>query len=213
MMDHANAHSNVRRADGVRRRCLTLVLCAAVALVCRGGADAASSEVDADAYAHGQAYQRLFQDHVVPAICGIALERPRCIADLQAVQASRGGPDPTDAGMQAWLATGDRAAAPKDWNGLYVTDQNWAAKPEWSWWYFAGEVSNAVSLPEARATSLYLLHLPDVFVAIPPYPGISDAARADVRALLQIPNLYRGGTWSEINAAASQATLTIASDP
>lgn len=337
------------------------------------------------AYAGGQAYERLFQDHVEPAICAIVLERPRCNDDFAMVAALRGA-DATDDAMRAWLATGDAASAPKDWNGLFVSDQAWRDQPETSWWYMAGMVSIAASLPQSSATVAYLRHVGDVlaahdavgplsfrglvspggspfdrlkplqtalwaqvpvtpyplpafraeskadaqlgvyvstfeelvdnpyglsrpesrafgllmltrlqrvndeygvkvsfapvraaladpipddprlldrlfrqslihavspkwpedrrnayllgalmaqvaynaavlhdaqadadfrgqFAAIPPYPGISTTVHADVVALLSLPNMYKGGTWPEINAAASKAALDIASDP
>ena len=375
-----------RHFDDVRRSRLTLALATALVLASQGIAAASPSADDAVAYGNGQAYERLYQDHLVPATCGIALERPRCNADLRTIQSSRGAVDAADTAMQTWLASGDITAAPKDWNGMFVTDQAWVDRPESSWWYMAGVVSIAAGLPETRATSLYLLHVPDAFAAhagatpadfrglvrsggtpfeqlkplqaallasagvtpypapsfraeskadaqlgvymstleelidnpfalsrpesrafgqlvlarlqrvndeygvkvsfasvrealsgpipddpkqldrifrkplaravslkwpedrrnafllgvavaqvaynaavlhdaqadadfrgefaaMPPYPGISAAVRADVVAMLSLPNLYKGGTWPEINSAASKATLDIAADP
>jgi len=362
---------------------------AALAVVAVAAAPRASAAdlatPDAQAYAGGQAYERLFQDHVKPAICGIVLERQRCNDDFATVVALRGA-DANDAAMRAWLATGDVAAAPKDWNGLYVTDQAWSAAPETWWWYTAGILSIAASLPQSQATIAYLRGVPDLlekhaaaapakfrglvrpgvdpferlnplqaalladtgvapypapafraesradaqlgvylstleelvdnpyalsrpesrafgllvvnrlqrvndeygvkisfdplraalsapipddprkldsvfrqplahgvsmrwpedrrnafllgvlvaqvaynaavlhdaqadaefrahFASIPPYPGMSSAAHADVAELLTLPNMYKGGTWPEINSAASKAALDIAADP
>jgi hypothetical protein len=68
---------------------------------------------------------------------------------------------------------------------------------------------NAAVLHDAAADADFRYQ----FSSIPPYQGISTAARADVVALLNLPNLYKGGTWPEVNSAASRATLTIATDP
>ena len=97
----------------------------------------------------------------MPGTCGIVLERPRCVADFRTVQALRGS-DPTDAGMEAWLANGDLALAVKTWNDVYTPDKTWAENPEFAWWYTAGQVSIATSLPVNDATTEYLAHFADV---------------------------------------------------
>jgi hypothetical protein len=116
------------------------------------------------AFSQGQAYERLFQDHIMPGTCGIVLERPRCLSDFRAIQSLRGN-DPTDAAMEAWLATGDLTKAVKDWNGSYVPEKAWTETPDFAWWYTAGQVSIAASLPINDATTEYLAHLPDFIVA------------------------------------------------
>ena len=103
----------------------------------------------------GQAYERLFQDHIVPGTCGIVLERPGCNADFEAVHALR-GPDANDTATQAWLATGNLSQAAKGWNGIYVPDKSWTEDPEFAWWYNAGIISVATSLPQSSATTDYL---------------------------------------------------------
>jgi hypothetical protein len=100
----------------------------------------------------------------MPATCSIVLERPRCNADFQTIHALRGA-DPNDAAMAAWLATGNLSQAPKGWNGIYVPDSSWEQNPEFAWWYTAGQVSIATSLPENEATTAYIAHLPDAIVA------------------------------------------------
>jgi hypothetical protein len=115
-------------------------------------------------YSQGQAYERLFQDHLMPSTCGIVLERPRCNGDFRTVQALRGA-DTNDSAMEAWLATGDLSRSVKGWNGMYVPDQTWANDAEFAWWFTAGQVSIAASLPEGPETTDYLAHLPDVFEA------------------------------------------------
>jgi hypothetical protein len=140
------------------------------ALIAAASADSPSPQ-QLTAFNQGQAYQRLFQDHVMPGTCGIVLERPRCIADFEAVRAMR-GPDPTDAAMQTWLASGDLSLAVKDWNGIYVPEKAWAASPAFAWWYTAGEVSIAASLPVNAGTTQYVSQIPDLLIAhnsaIPP---------------------------------------------
>jgi hypothetical protein len=115
-------------------------------------------------YSQGQAYERLFQDHVMPGTCGIVLERPRCLSDFRTIQKLRGA-DPNGAAMEAWLATGDLTMAVKDWNGSYVSDKAWMETPEFAWWYTAGLVSIAASLPVNDGTTAYLAHLPDAIAA------------------------------------------------
>lgn len=122
------------------------------------------SAQDATAFSQGQAYERLFQDHIMPATCGIALERPRCLADFRAVQTLR-GTDPTDAAMETWLSGGDVTLAVTTWNGSYVTDKTWAETPEFAWWYTAGQISIAASLPVNDATSGYVAHISDLLAA------------------------------------------------
>lgn len=137
-----------------------------IMLVSPLGASAADSPSASEttAFSQGQAYQRLFEDTVMPGTCGIVLERPQCNADFRAIQAMR-GPDPTDAAMTAWLATGALADAVKDWNGTYVPDTAWTAHPDFAWWYSAGLVSIAAALPQNEGTTEYLAHFQDVMVA------------------------------------------------
>jgi hypothetical protein len=116
------------------------------------------------AYAQGQAYERLFEDHVQPGTCGIVLERPQCRADFETIHALRGA-DEFDGAMETWLATGETASAVKGYNGMYVPDKAWDASPEFAWWYSAGKISIASDLPEDAATTVYLLHVPDVFAS------------------------------------------------
>ncbi|HVS45044.1 MAG TPA: hypothetical protein VMS32_00050 [Verrucomicrobiae bacterium] len=120
----------------------------------------APSALALDAYSQGQAYERLFQDHSMPGTCGIVLERARCNADFRTLQTLRGG-DPTDGAMETWLATGNLALAVKEWNGMYVPDKAWPEEPEFAWWYTAGLISIATSLPENAATTAYLAHFSD----------------------------------------------------
>jgi hypothetical protein len=124
----------------------------------------APAPADVTAFSQGQAYERLFQDHIMPGTCGIVLERPRCIADFRTIQALRGS-DPTDAGMEAWLANGDSELAVKTWNGMYTPDKTWAENPEFAWWYTAGQISISTSLPLNEATTGYLGHFADVVAA------------------------------------------------
>ena len=110
------------------------------------------------AYARGQASERFFQDHLEPAICGIVLERQRCNDDFRMVASLRGA-DAGDDAMRAWLATGDVASIPKDWNGVEVTDQAWIDQPLDSWWFTAGKASIAASLPKSAAA---VAHVRDI---------------------------------------------------
>ena len=57
---------------------------------------------DLAAYGAGQSEVRLFQDSVMPGICGIALERARCDADSRAMQAWHAGAP----GFSWWQAAG-----------------------------------------------------------------------------------------------------------
>jgi hypothetical protein len=129
------------------------------------------------AYSQGQAYERLFQDHVMPGTCGVVLERPRCNSDFRAIQALRGG-DPTDSAMEAWLATGNLSLAVKEWNGMYVPDQAWTETPEFAWWFTAGQVSIATSLPDSSATADYIGHYADLLAAH------NEAAPAEFRGMV-----------------------------
>jgi hypothetical protein len=126
---------------------------------------AGATAQDSTAYSQGQAYERFFQDHIMPSTCGIVLERPRCLADFRTVQAFRGG-DPSDAAVEAWLTGGgDVSLAVKTWNGSYITDRSWTEKPEFAWWNTAGQVSVAASLPVSDATTQYLAHFSDLMAA------------------------------------------------
>ena len=112
------------------------------------------------AYAQGQAYERLFQDHLMPGTCGIVLERERCRADFQTIASLR--PDSADEAMGRWLASGDTWLAPKEWNGAFISDQTWSNDPITSWWYTAGIFSIAERSPRNPATESYLTSITDV---------------------------------------------------
>ncbi|MGA8576910.1 MAG: hypothetical protein WB609_14655 [Candidatus Cybelea sp.] len=113
----------------------------------------------------------------MPGTCGIVLERPRCVADFRTVQALRGN-DSTDGAMEAWLATGDLALAVKTWNGVYVPDKSWTENPEFAWWYTAGQISIATSLPVNEASMEYIARIPDSLAAH------ADALPSEFRGLL-----------------------------
>lgn len=100
----------------------------------------------------------------MPGTCGIVLERPQCNADFRTIQAMQ-GPDPTDAAMTAWLATGALADAVKDANGTYVPDRAWTTNPDFAWWYSAGLVSIAAGMPQNEGTTEYLAHFQDVMAS------------------------------------------------
>lgn len=106
-------------------------------------------------YAQGQAYVRLFEDHLMPGTCGIILEREQCNRDFQTERVLRGG-DPTDLQMQMWLASGDIALKPKEWNGSMVPEEAWTTDPVFAWWYTAGAASIAGSLPRNAGTLDYV---------------------------------------------------------
>jgi hypothetical protein len=124
----------------------------------------APSPPDLTAFDQGQAFERLFQDHLMPGICGIVLERPRCVADFQTVQELR-GPDPTDGAMQAWLSSGDLTLAVKSWNGTYIPDATWTEHPDFAWWSTAGQAFLVASLPVNAATSEYASHFADLLAS------------------------------------------------
>lgn len=110
------------------------------------------------AYQQGQAYERLFEDiNLSPAACAIVLERAQCASDLQLISSMR-GQDPTDAQVQKWFSTGDIALRIENWNGMYVPDKAWADNPVFAWWYTAGVVSIAASLPRGGPLDEYLGH-------------------------------------------------------
>ncbi len=99
------------------------------------------------AYQQGEAYERLFQDiSLSPGTCAIALERAQCVSDLELVSSMR-GQDPTDAQARKWFASGDISLRVENWNGIYVPDKAWSDDPVFAWWYTAGVVSIAASLP------------------------------------------------------------------
>jgi hypothetical protein len=113
------------------------------------------------AYGQGQAYERLFQDiDLSPGTCAIVLERAQCISDLQLISSMR-AQDPTDAQAQKWFSTGDIAMRVENWNGMYVPDKAWTEDPVFAWWYTAGIVSIAASLPRAGPLDEYLGHYAD----------------------------------------------------
>lgn len=60
--------------------------------------------------------------------------------------------------MQKWFATGDVAMRVQNWNGMYVPDKAWANDPVFAWWYTAGVVSIAASLPRGGPLDEYLGH-------------------------------------------------------
>jgi hypothetical protein len=138
----------------LKRKAALALIAAALPLLALG---ATPSSHAADAYSVGQSYVRLFQDSIMPGTCGIVLERPRCLADFHAVQAWRGS-DPSDAGIERWLADGDISSHSQDWNGSYVSEQGWAQDPTFAWWYTAGALSIAIDLPISQETSDYLDH-------------------------------------------------------
>jgi hypothetical protein len=85
------------------------------------------------------------------------LERAQCVGDLQLISGAR-GPDPTDAQVRTWFATGDVSLKISNWNGMYVPDKAWADDPVFAWWYTAGVVSIAASLPQGAPLDEYLGH-------------------------------------------------------
>ena len=110
------------------------------------------------AYQQGEAYERLFEDNnLSPPTCAIVLERAQCVSDLQLISSMR-GQDPTDAEAQKWFATGDVALRVENWNGMYVPDESWANNPTFAWWFTAGVVSIAASLPRGGPLDEYLGH-------------------------------------------------------
>jgi hypothetical protein len=109
------------------------------------------------AYAGGQSYERLFQDTVMPATCAIVLERARCMDDLHVVE-SIAGPREEYATIEKWFATGDVALRLQNWDGSYVPESTWKSDPAYAWWYTAGIVSIAASLPQNDATTPYVAH-------------------------------------------------------
>lgn len=116
------------------------------------------------AYEAGQSYERLFQDiNLSPATCGIVLERAQCMGDLQAIAGMRES-DATDLQVQRWFATGDIALRVQNWNDMYVPDKAWTENPVFAWWYTAGIVSIAASLPRGSPLDEYLGHYADELV-------------------------------------------------
>lgn len=114
------------------------------------------------AFGQGQAYERLFQDiNLSPGTCAIALERPRCQADLQLVSQLR-AQDPTDLSAAKWFASGDIRLRVQNWNGIYVPDATWIDDPIFAWWYTAGVASVAASLPQVEGVDNYLGSIADV---------------------------------------------------
>jgi hypothetical protein len=109
------------------------------------------------AFGGGESYERLFQDNVMPATCAIVLERARCMDDLHVVVASS-GPREEYATIEKWFATGDVALRLQNWDGTYILETTWTADPAYAWWYTAGIVSIAASLPQNDATTPYLAH-------------------------------------------------------
>ena len=109
------------------------------------------------AYGAGQSYERLFQDNVMPATCAIVLERARCMDDLHVVEAAS-GPRGEYAAIEKWFATGDVALRLQNWDGTYIPESTWKADPVFAWWYTAGIVSIAASLPQNDATTPYVAH-------------------------------------------------------
>ena len=130
-----------------------------------GNADSVKPTTAAvSAYQQGQAYERLFQDiNLSPGTCAIVLERAQCVSDLQLISNMR-GQDPTDAQAQKWFASGDISLRVENWNGMYVPDRAWSDDPVFAWWYTAGVVSIAASLPHGRPLDEYLGHYADELV-------------------------------------------------
>jgi hypothetical protein len=119
-------------------------------------AEVAPTQAATNAYRQGQAYERLFQDiSVMPGICGIVLEREQCNADLATNLALRPAAA-TDAGVQKWFATGDMALQVNNWNGSYIPESTWQRDPAFAWWYNAGIVSIAASMPQGAGSDTYL---------------------------------------------------------
>ena len=113
------------------------------------------------AYQQGQSYERLFEDvNLAPGPCGVVLERAQCASDLANVASAR-GPDATDAAVRKWFASGDVALRVQNWNGMFVPDQTWSEDPVFGWWYTAGVVSIAASLPRDLPLDEYLGHYAD----------------------------------------------------
>ena len=131
-------------------RCAIALLLAA-SLVCLP-AVAAPAAPDVRAYSAGQSYHRLFEDNLMPGTCGIVLERPRCLSDFETVHALRGD-DANDKAMLVWLATGSVDFAVKGWNGMYTSDEWWRQDPQSAWWFDAGIISIAASMPQNDAST------------------------------------------------------------
>jgi hypothetical protein len=91
----------------------------------------------------------------MPATCGIVLERPRCRSDFATVHALRGD-DANDKAMLVWLASGSIDFAVKGWNGMYTSDEWWSKDPQSAWWFDAGIISIAASMPQNDASAEYL---------------------------------------------------------
>jgi hypothetical protein len=109
------------------------------------------------AYGGGQSYERLFQDTVMPSTCAIVLERARCMDDLRVVE-GLAGPRDEYATIEKWFATGDVALRLQNWDGSYVPESTWKSDPVYAWWYTAGIVSIAATLPQNEATTPYVAH-------------------------------------------------------
>ena len=93
----------------------------------------------------------------MPSTCAIVLERARCVDDLHVVE-SVAGPREEYATVEKWFATGDVALRLQNWDGSYVPESTWKSDPVYAWWYTAGIVSIAASLPQNEATIPYLAH-------------------------------------------------------
>lgn len=69
--------------------------------------------------------------------------------------------DPIDAKVQTWFATGDISLRVQNWNGMDIAGKGWTEDPVFSWWYTAGIVSIAASLPQGGPIAEYLGHYAD----------------------------------------------------
>lgn len=112
------------------------------------------------AYAQGQAYVRSFEDYLQPGICGIVLERRRCSDDFAAIR-QLAGPRKMDDEVTAWLKNGDIDQRIADWDGVELPDDTWKNDPTFAWWYTAGALSVAATMPENDGTSAYLSSIVD----------------------------------------------------
>ena len=119
-------------AHAWRRGTLVLLLLAGLCANARAQTAQPATD-DVRAYRLGQAYERSFEDFLMPGICGIVLERDRCRDDFATVRAF--GPRRNDDAIAAWLVDGDRDTRLKDWDGMQVSDRTWQSAPSFAWWY------------------------------------------------------------------------------
>jgi hypothetical protein len=154
-----------------------VILSALLTSSSRVSANSGASSADRAAYAQGQAYGRTFQDYLQPGICGIVLERQRCRDDFAAVQ-QLAGPRDMDAQAAGWLQDGDLDKKITNWDGVMIPDTGWQQKPESSWWWTAGVLSEAVGLPRNTGVDSYVSSIVDLLATH------ADAAPAQFKDLI-----------------------------